>query len=77
MEMNKIIIIDNREGRNEQFLPIFNLLSKQYGVLTKNYFIIQSKYNFNVSDDIGILFNSIQHISSINGFTDVMYIIKN
>lgn len=69
-----IFVIDNREGRNEQFLPLFSHLKDSgQGKLEKNYYIVNSNIYMNQRDKISILFSSIQNQAMKRGFNMVMY----
>jgi len=73
-QVPKIFVIDNRENRNERFLPIFTALKDSgQGKLEKNYFLVTSQLYVQQSDSISTVFSSIQSAAMMKGFSYVMY----
>lgn len=70
-----ILVIDNKNGRNEQFLPLFNAMNKEgYGKLLENrYYIINSGMNVRQNSKETVTFALIQQQAIIKGFNYVMY----
>lgn len=70
-----ILVIDNKSGRNEQFLPLFNAMNKEgYGKLLENrYYIINSGMNVRQNSKETVTFALIQQQAIIKGFNYVMY----
>lgn len=69
-----IFVIDNREGRNEQFLPLFSHLYKSgQGKLEKNYYLVNSNVYMTNGDNISMLFTHIQNQAMRRGFNITMY----
>lgn len=70
-----ILVIDNKNGRNEQFLPLFNAMNKEgYGKLLENrYYIINSGMNVRQNSKETVTFALIQQQAIIRGFNYVMY----
>lgn len=79
MDRIDINIIDNRNGRNEQFIPIFNSMSKQnIGKMEEGkYFCIETKLMLNqFKNDTEILFTLIQQSSIHRGIPINMFILR-
>jgi len=76
--MTRILIVDNKNGRNEQFLPLFVSLNVNgIGKLVENkHYIIDSDRMFAENDVKITIFNRIQQVSQLKGFSYVMYSIK-
>ena len=74
MQVN-ILVIENKNGRNEQFLPLFNAMNKEgYGKLLENrYYIINSGMNVRQNSKETVTFALIQQQAIIKGFNYVMY----
>jgi len=72
---NSMLIIDNRNGRNEQFLPLFNAMNNAgYGkLLDKRYYIIGSGMNVRQDSETNIIFAYIQQNAILKGFNYVIY----
>ena len=70
-----ILVIDNKNGRNEQFLPLFNAMNKEgYGKLLENrYYIINSGMNVRQNSKETVTFALIQQQAIIRGFNYVTY----
>lgn len=74
-----INIIDNKEGRNEIFLPLFISMSKQgYGKLLENwYFCINTNLQLGeIKSKEELIFTNLQKYSAIKGIETNMFIIK-
>lgn len=67
--------IENIEGRNEQFLPLFlEMKNRNIGKLIENeYFIIDANFNINPVDKVSKLFFAIQSLAFNNNYKYVMY----
>ena len=70
-----ILVIDNKNGRNEQFLPLFNAMNKEgYGkLLDRRYYIISSGMNVRQNSKETVTFALIQQQAIVKGFNYVMY----
>jgi len=72
-----ILIVDNRDNRNNQFISIFSSLSSQkYGKLTDKYYICNSNIHIGNETKENMIFNYINLFSANRGFQNVMYIIN-
>lgn len=79
MDKIDIKIIDNREGRNEQFLPMFNSMNKQnIGRMEEGkYYCIDTKLILNqFRNNAEMLFTRIQQSSLHRGITINMFILR-
>lgn len=70
-----LFIIDNKNGRNEQFLPLFIAMNRAgYGKLLENkYYIINSGMNVQQNSKETITFALLQQFAIMKGFNHVMY----
>ena len=69
-----IFVVDNKDGRNEQFLPLFTAMKNAgYGKLEKNYFIINSGMRVQQDNKTMLTFALIQNEAIRRGFSYVMY----
>ena len=70
-----MLVIDNKNGRNEQFLPLFSTMnSNGFGkLLDKRYYIIHSSMQVHHDNDSNTVFSLIQQQAIIRGFNYVMY----
>lgn len=70
-----LFVVENKNGRNEQFLPLFNAMNKEgYGKLLENrYYIINSGMNVRQNSKETVTFALIQQQAIIRGFNYVMY----
>lgn len=70
-----ILVIENKNGRNEQFLPLFSAMGKEgYGkLLNKQYYIVSSGMNVRQNSKETVTFALIQQQAIIRGFNYVMY----
>jgi len=73
-----ILIINNQEGRNGKFLPLFNsLIQRNVGKLMENwYYCVSTDVFVNVQSEEGILFTALQRHSYNRGIKYNLYIIK-
>lgn len=74
-----IKIIDNKEGRNEIFLPLFMSMNQQgYGKLVENeYFCIKTSLQLNETrSKEELIFTNLQQHSAMNGIETNMFIIR-
>lgn len=79
MDRIDINIIDNREGRNEQFLSMFNSMNKQnIGKMEEGkYYCIDTKLILNqFRNDTEMLFTRIQQSSIHRGIPINMFILR-
>jgi hypothetical protein len=79
MDKIDINIIDNREGRNEQFLPLFNSMTKQnFGKMEEGkYYCIDTRLVLNqFRNNIEMLFTRIQQSSIHRGIPINMFILR-
>ena len=70
-----LFIVENKDGRNEQFLPLFFAMNKKgYGKLVdKQYYIIGSNMNVQQNSKETTTFALTQQNALIKGFNHVMY----
>jgi hypothetical protein len=70
-----LFIVENKDGRNEQFLPLFTAMNKAgYGkLLDKRYYIINSNMQVQQTEKATISFSAIQNMATMKGFNYVMY----
>ena len=69
-----ILVVDNKNGRNEQFLPLFTAMNKAgYGKLNDKHYIINSTMQIQQNSESNMAFSLIQHIATTRGFNYVMY----
>ena len=70
-----LFVVENKNGRNEQFLPLFFAMNKKgYGKLVdKQYYIIGSNMNVQQNSKETITFALIQQNALMKGFNHVMY----
>lgn len=74
-----INIIENKEGRNERFLPLFTSMSRQnFGKLIENdYYCINTKLQLtHTNNQEELIFNTIQMNSANRGIETNMFIIR-
>jgi len=75
-QVPNIFVVDNKDGRNEQFLPLFTAMDKAgYGKFEKNYFIINSNMQVQQNSKTTTTFGLIQNQAIRRGFSYVMYYI--
>jgi len=69
-----IFVVDNKNGRNEQFLPLFTAMKNAgYGKLENNYYIINSTMQVQQNSEATLAFAMIQNAAIMKGFNYVMY----
>ena len=61
-----LFVVENKNGRNEQFLPLFSAMNKQY-------YIIGSNMNVQQNSKETTTFALTQQNALIKGFNHVMY----
>lgn len=74
-QVPNIFVVDNKDGRNEQFLPLFTAMNKAgYGKLKdKNHYIIHTNMQVQQTDKATTTFSIIQNVAGMKGFNYVMY----
>ena len=74
-QVPNIFVVDNKNGRNEQFLPLFTAMNKAgYGKLEdKKYYIINSTMQVQQNSEATLAFAMIQNAAIMKGFNYVMY----
>ena len=69
-----IFVVDNKNGRNKQFLPLFTAMKNAgYGKLENNYYIINSTMQVQQNSEATLAFAMIQNAAIMKGFNYVMY----
>jgi hypothetical protein len=70
-----LFIVENKDGRNEQFLPLFSAMNNSgFGkFVDKQYYIIASNMNANQNSKVTTTFALIQQAAMLKGFNHVMY----
>ena len=71
---DSIFVVDNKNGRNKQFLPLFTAMKNAgYGKLENNYYIINSTMQVQQNSEATLAFAMIQNAAIMKGFNYVMY----